>query len=162
MPAQASPFFSPMNPDLLDAALTLIAATPGYEAMAADLSRLRDRGRIRFAPDLSDRAHAGLLGALLLGPEVFAANSALSLAETLVHEHHHLFRQPPLLKTVSFWAGVATRTPTMARYERPAYDAALDFLAAVARAHPDLADEAATETSAVEATFAANYESDDG
>lgn len=146
-----------MKPDLLDDTLALIASTPGYEAVAADLSRLRDRGRIRFAPDLADRAHAGLLGALTLGPEAFDGNSALSLAETLVHEHHHLFQQPPLLKTVSFWAGVATRTPVMARYERPAYAAALGFLQAIARARPDLADEATREASAVEATFAANY-----
>lgn len=152
-----------MTPDktwreCLDAALALIGSTPGYQGVAADLSRLRDRGRIRFAPDLTDRAHAGLLGALTLGPEVFADNSALSLAETLVHEHYHLFRQRSLLKTVSFWAGVATRTPTMARYEQPAYAAALRFLRAIARARPDLADEAAREAAAVEATFAANYE----
>ena len=154
--------FDETRRERLNAALALIASTPGYEVVAADLSRLHDRGRIRFAPDLADRAHAGLLGALTLGPEAFDDNSALGLAETLVHEHHHLFRQPPLLKTVSFWAGVATRTPTMARYERPAYDAALGFLAAVARAYPDLADEAAREASAVEATFAANYGSDNG
>jgi hypothetical protein len=47
-----------------------------------------------------------------------------------VHEANHL-RQNPLLKTVSFWGGVVTRTPGMRRYEQPAYQAAVDFLEAV-------------------------------
>lgn len=140
----------------VEAALELIRSTPGYETVAADLQSLHARGRVHYVPTLPDRAHAGLLGAITLGPEA-VTGSALSLAETLVHEHFHLKRQSHLAKTVSFWAGIATRTPVMARYERPAYQAALDFLAAVARARPDLAGEAEAEAGAVGATFAAQY-----
>lgn len=138
------------------AAVALIAATPGYEAVAQDLVRLLQRQRIRFVPALIDRAHAGLTGTIHLGPEPLAG-SVLSLAETLVHEHFHLRRQSHFAKTVSFWTGIFTRTPVMARYERPAYDAALRFLQAAAHAHPDLAEEAAAEAHAVRATFEACY-----
>lgn len=137
------------------AALDLIAATPGYAAAARDLARLQDRGRIRFAPTLADRAHAGLTGRITLGPEALDG-SVLGLAETLVHEYHHT-RQFPLLKTLSFWKGVLTRTPVLRAYERPAYQAACDFLTAVARHFPDLTAEAAAEHAAVRETFAANY-----
>jgi hypothetical protein len=137
-------------------ALDLIAATPGYQTVARDLEWLARRGRIRFVPTLTDRAHAGLLGAITLGPEALAG-SALSLAETLVHEHYHLRRQSHFAKTASFWQGVFTQTPVMARYERPAYQTALDFLHAVARAFPDLADEAQGEATAVMETYAAHY-----
>jgi len=140
----------------VQAALDLIVATPGYEGVADDLARLDRAGRIRYAATLEDRAHAGQLGTITLGPEALATGP-LSLAETLVHEHFHLKRQNPFHKTVSFWSGIATRTPIMARYERAAYWAALDFLHAVAQARPDLADEARQEAVAVEATFAACY-----
>ncbi len=140
----------------ISAAIDLIAATPCYEAVAHDLARLLQRQRIHFAPTLADRAHAGLTGRIHLGPEPLAG-SVLSLAETLVHEHFHLRRQSHFAKTTSFWAGVFTRTPVMARYERPAYDAALRFLHALAQAHPALAEEAAAEAYAVKSTFDACY-----
>jgi hypothetical protein len=149
----------PTAPELaaqVDAALSLISATPGYETVARDLERLARRGGIRFHPTMTDRAHAGLLGAITLGPETLAG-SALSLAETLVHEHYHLRRQSHFAKTASFWQGVFTRTPVMARYERPAYESALAFLHAVARTFPDLADEAQGEATAVMETYAAHY-----
>lgn len=140
----------------VEAALDLIAATPGYGEIAVDLRRLLERGKIRFAPALEDRAHAGLTGTITLGPEALEA-SALGLAETLVHEHFHLRRQSQLAKTVSFWRGVLTRTPVMRAYERPAYAAALHFLRAVEAAFPEQAAEARQEQAAVAATFTAVY-----
>ena len=140
----------------VDEAVRLIAATPGYADVARDLERLAVRGGIRFAPALVDRAHAGLLGTITLGPEALEG-SVLSLAQTLVHEHYHLRRQTPFHKTVSFWRGVFTGRPVMQAYERPAYQAALDFLDAVAHALPDYADEAHMERAEVTAAFHANY-----
>lgn len=141
---------------MLGAAISLIERTPGYEALGVELRGLAASGRIVLVPHLTDRAHAGLTGRIYLGPEPFAEGSVLGLAETLVHERFHL-HQFPLLKTASFWAGVATGTPPMARYERPAYRAAYDFLEAVAAAFPDLTDEARREQAAVAAVFAAEY-----
>jgi hypothetical protein len=140
----------------VEAAIALIAATPGYDDVARDLRRLLERGKIRFVPALEDRAHAGLTGTITLGPEALEA-SALGLAETLVHEHFHLRRQSHLAKTVSFWRGVLTGAPVMRAYERPAYAAALDFLRAVERAFPEQAADARREQTEVAAAFAAVY-----
>jgi hypothetical protein len=66
--------------------------------------------------------------------------------------------QNPLLKTASFWGGVLTRTPVMRRYEQPAYQSAVDFLEAVRRTHPHLADEAQAEQNAIRQVFAADFD----
>lgn len=132
-------------------ALQLIAATPGYEKTAHELKRLAQSGRMRFDASLEDRAQTGLLKTIVIGPEAMES-SPLSLAQTLVHEQFHL-HQNPLLKTVSFWSGVATRTSVMARYERPAYRAAWEFLQAVACAHPLLANAARAEQNAIRLVF---------
>ena len=137
-------------------ALALIARTPGYADEARALADWQEAGRIRFVPDLTDRAHAGLLGAITLGPEAFDG-TALSLAQTLIHEHWHIARQSPLQKTPSFWAGVATGTPVMARYERPAYRAAPAFLDTVAAALPEWEAAARAEAREVAQTFAHHY-----
>lgn len=135
----------------LEAALELICATPGYERAGGDLARLAAKGKICSRPSLEDRAQAGLLGTILIGPEA-AGSSPLSLAQTLVHEYFHL-KQNPLLKTVSFWSGVVTRTAVMKRYEQPAYQAALDFLERLKQAHPHLAEDAAAEQTAIRQVF---------
>lgn len=140
----------------LAGALRIIGTTPGYEDVARDLTALYGRERIRFDAALEDRAHAGLLGAITLGPEAAAAGP-LSLAQTLMHEHFHLRQQNPLEKTASFWRGVASRTEPMQRYERPAYRAAFDFLEAVKSAHSLLADEAAYEQDAIRQVFESSY-----
>ena len=140
---------------VLSEALRLIQATPGYEETGVRLAQLASEGRIRLDRELQDRAQAGLLGTITLGPEAATAG-ALSLAQTLVHEQYHL-RQNPLLKTASFWTGVMTRTPVMRRYEQPAYQAAVDFLEAVKRAHPHLAGEANAEQAAVRQVFAQDF-----
>jgi hypothetical protein len=140
----------------IEAALALIRATPGYAGVADDLARLRDRGAIRFSPRLPDRAHAGLTGTITLGPESLEGD-VVGLAETLVHEHYHLRRQNPLAKTLSFWKGVARRSPVMRDYERPAYQAAVDFLRAVERSAPEHAASAVAERGAVAEAFAAHY-----
>lgn len=145
----------------VEAAIDLIAATPGYGEVAEDLRRLLDRGKIRHEASLQDRAHAGLTGTITLGPEALEA-SALGLAETLVHEHFHLRRQSHFAKTASFWRGVWTRTSVMRAYEQPAYAAALAFLQAVERAFPEQAEEARHEQVAVAAAFAASYGPEDG
>ena len=145
-----------MTPAALPEALRIIQATPGYTQLGVDLAQLASEGRIRVNPDLPDRAHAGLLGTITLGPEAAEA-SPLSLAQTLVHEHFHLRRQNPFLKTISFWVGVLTRTPPMRRYEQPAYQAASDFLEAVKVAHPHLAREASTEQSAIRQVFSTDF-----
>ena len=137
-------------------AIILIRRTPGYESIAQELAQLLADGKIRYLPGLGDRAHAGLLGTITLGDEPFAMGSALGLAETLVHERFHR-HQNPLEKTVSFWGGVLTRNDPMARYEKPAYQAAHDFLVAYARAFPDDAGAANEERLAVAATFATAY-----
>lgn len=138
------------------AAIELIAATPGYDAVARDLRRRLERGRLRFVPTLEDRAQAGLTGVIRIGPEAMHG-TVLSLAATLVHEHYHLRRQHPLHKTVSFWNGVLTRRPVMRAYEAPAYRAQEVFLEAVAAAFPNLADEALQERSMVAAAFSSQY-----
>jgi hypothetical protein len=139
----------------LDEALHLIGATPGYEALAQQLAQLRADGKIRFDENLEDRAQAGLWGTITLGPEAIES-SALSLAQTLVHEAWHL-RQNPFLKTVSFWSGVFTRTHPMRRYEAPAYRAAWQFLEAVKMAHPPLAIEAQAEQIAIRQVYESTF-----
>jgi hypothetical protein len=132
-------------------ALQLIAATSGYEMMARELNQLTQMRRILVDETLADRAQTSLLKTITLGPEAIAS-SPLSLAQTLVHEQFHL-HQNPLLKTVSFWSGTLTRTPVMARYERPAYRAAWKFLESAARAHPHLTSEARGEQNAIQLVF---------
>ena len=145
----------PVNFPGFQEALHIIRTTPRYAPVAVKLAQMASDNRIHINPHLEDRAHAGLLGTITLGPEA-VESSALSLAQTLVHEHFHL-RQHPLLKTVSFWSGVATRTPVMKRYEQPAYQAAMDFLEATKRAHPPLASEAEVEQNAIRQVFAAGF-----
>lgn len=136
-------------------ALDLVAVTPGYQNVVADLRARMDRGRIHYDPALPDRARVGLMGHVVLGPEAINA-SPISLAQTLVHEWHHA-HQSPLEKTASFWLGVATRQPVMRRFERPAYRAADRFLQAVTQAFPALAEEAHREQQAISAVFAIEY-----
>lgn len=139
----------------VDRALDLISATPGYEAVA---HRLR-RAPIHLSPTLSDRAQTSLWGQITLGPEPFAGTedaACVSLAGTLVHEHHHL-RQNPLEKTASFWLGFAARRHPMRRYEAPAYAAQQEFLCRVARSHPALYQTAQAEQEQVQAAFAFHY-----
>jgi len=139
-------------------AVQLIQATPGYAKTGVELAQMASENRIRVNLDLDDRAHAGLMGAITLGPE--AANSSfLSLAQTLVHEHFHL-QQNPLLKTASFWSGVATRTSPMLRYEKPAYQAAFQFLEAIKKVRPALADEAESEQAAIRQVFFDGFNED--
>lgn len=140
---------------LLHEAIRLICTTPGYAQVGVELAQLASENRIRLDPNLDDRAHAGLLGSITLGPEA-VESSALSLAQTLVHEHFHL-HQNPFLKTVSFWTGVATHANVMKQYEQPAYQAAHDFLEVVKRSHPDLAVEAETEQMAIRQVFATDF-----
>jgi hypothetical protein len=144
-----------MPEQAIPAAIQLIGQVPGYAAVAQELADLLARGRIRYVPELPDRGQATLNGTILLGPEPFTG-SIVGLAETLVHENFHR-HQFPLLKTASFWAGVATRTPIMQRYERPAYEAALQFLKALTVARPEYAAEVAAERAAIIAQFAAEY-----
>jgi len=136
-------------------AIELIGRTPGYAGEARELADLLARGRIHCAPGLEDRALVTLTGRIQLGPEALDG-SLVGLAATLIHERFHL-HQSPFLKTASFWAGVATRTPILRRYERPAYAAALRFLQTVAGTFPDLATIARGEAEGVEATFAAVF-----
>ena len=145
-----------MPPDKLHDALHLTRTTPGYSEVGVDLAQLASENRIRINPALQDRAQASLLGIITLGPEA-VASSLLSLAQTLVHEHFHLRRQNPFLKTLSFWTGIATRSAVMKRYEQPAYQAAYDFLEAVKRAHPDLVQEAEREQRAIYHVFATDF-----
>ena len=137
-------------------AIELIHSVHGYEAAADFLTCLHSQRRIRFDATLPDRAHAGLTRTITLGPEA-VEGSTLSLAQTLVHEYFHLKHQHPLHKTVSFWSGVATRTPTMLRFERPAYQSAIDFLEAAKRAHPHLATEADAEERAIRQVFESTF-----
>lgn len=145
-----------MATDNIDQALRIIRATRGYESVSADLAQLNADGKIRFNPDLQDRANTELWGAITLGPE--AANARpLSLAQTLVHEHHHLRNQNPLQKTASFWSGVVSHANPMKNYEQPAYQAALDFLDAVETSIPELALEARMEMVQVADAFEGGY-----
>lgn len=138
-------------------AIALIASIPGYEAEAGSLREMLVTGRIRYVEMLEDRAHAGLLGSITLGPEPFAPGSTvLGLAETLIHERFHL-SQNPLEKTASFWAGVATKTDVMARYEKPAYQAAEIFLRRFAETFPAQAAESDAELVAVRSTYENAY-----
>lgn len=145
-----------MKPAALFQAFQIISNTPGYNSIGAELRQLDRAGRIRVDNMLEDRAQTTLRGFIILGPEAAEA-SPLSLAQTLVHEHFHLRRQHPLLKTASFWSGVLTRTPVMCRYEQPAYQAAMDFLEAVKHAHPLLAEEAKAEQRAIQQVFQMSF-----
>lgn len=137
------------------AAIALVARTPGYGVVGAGLAAHLNRGRIGCDAALPDRAQAGLTGRIMLGPEAMDSPT-LSLAQTLVHEWHHV-HQFPLEKTASFWLGALMGRPVMRRFERPAYRAALRFLGAVAEAFPDLAEAADAERRAIEAVFEAEY-----
>ena len=145
-----------MTPDdAIQDAIRLIAAVPGYHNVAIDLRRRRPL----FAPGMTDRGQASLRGTIHIGPETLAGTEdavRVSLAGTLVHEHWHT-QQNPLLKTVSFWGGVFTRTHPMSRYERPAYAHQMSFLKALAASHPILAQQAEREYSAVWASFEVFY-----
>jgi hypothetical protein len=145
-----------MKPATLADAIRLIRATPGYHDIGVDLAQLDWAGRIQVDMNLEDRAQTTLRGIILLGPEAAGA-SPLSLAQTLAHEHFHLRHQHPLLKTVSFWSGVLTRTPVMRRYEQPAYQAAIDFLEAAKETHSHLAEEAAAEQAEVRQVFLTDF-----
>jgi hypothetical protein len=145
-----------MMPAALPEALRLIRATRGYADLGVDLAQLVSQNRVRVNLALEDRAQAGLLGTITLGPEAAQAG-ALSLAQTLVHEHFHLRRQHPLQKTVSFWSGVLSRSSVMRRYEQPAYQAAWDFLEAVKAAQPHLAQEAEAEQAAIRQVFEMSF-----
>ncbi len=152
---------SPTVPQNVEAAIreaiALIRATPGYADQADTLSHLLEAGKIRYVGTLEDRAHAGLLGTITLGPEPFAAGATvLGLAETLVHELFHL-GQNPLEKTASYWTGVFTRTDSMVRYERPAYTAALEFLQTYKNRNPADAPSVDEEIVAVQSTFLSAY-----
>lgn len=140
----------------MEDALRLIRSTRGYESVAIDLAQLWAGGKIRFNPELPDRANTELWGTITIGPEAASARP-LSLAQTLVHEHHHLRHQHPLQKTASFWSGVASRTNPMRAYEKPAYQAALDFLDAVEQQHPNLALEARMEMVQAADAFESGY-----
>ncbi len=133
-------------------AIARIGSVPGYEHVSAQLTTLLESGHILHDSDLSDRAVVEWTGRMILGEEPFEG-PRVGLEETLVHEHHHRHRQANLLKSASFWAGIATRTPVMARYERPAYRAALKYLAEVARSRPDDHDDALREANAVRRTW---------
>jgi len=139
-------------------AIRLIQSTPGYAQTGVALAKMASENRIRVDESLEDRAQAGLLGTITLGPEAIES-SAVSLAQTLVHEHFHL-HQNPLQKTVSFWSGVLSQSPVMKRYEQPAYQAAMDFLEAVKRKHPHLANEAENEQAAIRQVFELGFGGD--
>lgn len=132
-------------------AIALIAKVPGYASVAEELARCK----IRYIPTLLDRGQATLAGTILLGPEAWEAGP-VGLAETLVHEHYHT-RQNPFAKTPSFWMGVFTRTPVMARYERPAYQAATTFLERLAETLPEHTREAEDEAEAVRLSYESLY-----
>ena len=146
-----------MNPNSpqFQQAIRLIQSTPGYVEIGVALAQMASENRIRVDGNLEDRAQAGLLGTITLGPEA-VESSALSLAQTLVHEHFHL-RQNPLQKTVSFWSGVLSLSPVMKRYEQPAYQAGIDFLEAVKRKHPHLTDEADNEQAEIRQIFELDF-----
>lgn len=144
-----------LNSPKFQQAIRLIQSTPGYAKIGVALAQMASENRIRTDANMEDRAQAGLLGTITLGPEAIES-SALSLAQTLVHEHFHL-HQNPLLKTVSFWSGVLAKSPTMKRYEQPAYQAGIDFLEAVKAKHPHLADEADNEQAEIRQVFQMDF-----
>lgn len=128
-----------MFPDfekIISQAIELVDSVPEYGKVAGRLRLLR----VEYLPSLPDRAHATLQSQIIVGPKALTNldKGLFSLAGTLVHEEFHT-RQNPLLKTASFWTGVFTRTPVMARYEWPAYRAQVAFLRALARSQPTLA-----------------------
>lgn len=127
-------------------ALKLIDSVPGYDQTAARLKGLV----IEYLPSLPDRARITLRSKIIVGPAaiVDGDDGPVGLAGTLVHEEFHA-RQHPLLKTASFWVGVFTRTPVMARFEWPAYYAQVDFLRALSTSRPDLAQAAGREIDAI-------------
>ncbi len=136
-------------------AIQLVQKTSGFSAAAEDLRRRR----IRFDQSFSDRGTITWRGEIVLGPEPFVGSgdeSRVSVAGTLMHEACHL-HQNPLLKTVSFWSGVFTRTNTMRRYEWPAYRQQAEFLAALAQVHPELRGIALHERDVALASFQAIY-----
>ncbi len=139
---------------MLDDALALIASVPGYGAVVGSLHEKRSAGKLRLE-DIEDRGSASALGVIRIGPEALS-DGPVALAATLVHEQFHT-TQFPLTKTASFWAGAITRTHVWRRLERPAYRAAVEFLQALARARPDLADQCAHEIAANESAFRALY-----
>lgn len=149
-----------MNPEQerhLSEAIRLVATTPGYEAVGQELAQRKADDKITFDPNLPDRAQtANFTHVLVLGPEAMESDT-VSLAQTLVHEHHHI-HQSPLEKTTSFWTGIVKREDAMQRYEKPAYDAALRFLQAVETAHPELANSARSEYQMVAQAFEVNYQ----
>jgi hypothetical protein len=136
-------------------ALRVIRSTRGYVPVGVELAQLASQGQIIVDAEMEDRAHASLLGSIMLGPEAVAA-TPLSLSQTLVHELFHL-HQNPFEKTLSFWLGVFTGTPVMQRYERPAYLAAFRFLEAVKASHPHLSREAEAEQRAVAQVFEISF-----
>lgn len=147
-----------MTREAVSDALDLIAAVPGYR----DTARRLLRAPLHLNPALADRAQTSLRGHITLGPEPFAGAgdaARVSLAATLVHEHHHL-RQHPLEKTASFWLGVARRRAPMRRYEAPAYAAQQQFLRALSRHFPALQEAANAELAQVQAAFAFHYDPD--
>ena len=144
-----------MSDNQISQALELICSIRGYKETGIALQKLAAQNRIRFDREMEDRAQTGLLGNITLGPEAIASNT-VSLAQTLVHEAYHL-HQNPFLKTVSFWTGFLTHTPVMRRYEQPAYQAAIDFLADVKRTQPHLAQEAEREQNAMRCVFANDF-----
>jgi hypothetical protein len=128
---------------LLKEAIQLIESTPRFATTGRRLRRLN----VRYSPTLNDRGAASLLGVIRVGPEA-VSDGPISLAGTLVHEEYHT-RQNPFLKTASVWAGVATRTAPMARYEWPAYREQVAFLRDLASRDPLLAEAALAEAEAV-------------
>jgi hypothetical protein len=139
---------------VLDDALALIASVPGYEGVARSLRDKQTGGKLRLEA-IEDRGSASVLGVIRIGPEVLA-DGPVALAATLVHEHFHT-TQFPLVKTVSFWVGAFTGTHVWQRLERPAYQAAVEFLETLALARPDLAAECGREIEATRASFQAFY-----
>ena len=148
-----------LPPDIdrrFDAAVALIGAVPGYSAVAVELSAWKAKGQVRWDPGLPDRAVVHFLGHMTMGPEPFDGHLA-GLAETLVHEHHHRFRQHHWQKTVSYWTGIATGSPPMARYERPATLASLRFLEDAARHGAVDRTTAVAEQNAIRKSWALHY-----
>jgi len=131
---------------IISEAVDLVDSVPGYGKIAGRLRRLR----IDYLPSLPDRAHTTLRSKIIVGPRALLESdpTPFSLAGTLVHEEFHT-RQNPFLKTASFWTGVATRSPVMARYEWPAYRAQTTFLRALAQSRPDLRDAIDREINAI-------------
>ena len=137
-------------------AVELIRSVEGYHAVADDLELWQRRRAVRYVATLVDRAQTTLSGLLVIGPEPFDG-PLISLGETLVHEHFHRFRQGHLAKTTSFWIGVATRSPVMARYERPAWRAGLAFVRAARAQHAWDALECDAEEIAILRSFEHHY-----